>query len=40
MLIQVKEAHRLDPDMFPMPDYSHIGNGNVPIGHPRANSTL
>ena len=34
MLIQVKDAKRINPKLFPKPDFSHIGKGNVTVSDP------
>jgi hypothetical protein len=34
VLISVKDAKNIDPKLFPKPDYSHIGSGNVVVGDP------
>ncbi len=34
MLLSVKDAQRIDPTLFPKPNYSHIGNGNVIVEDP------
>ena len=34
ILVSVKDAKSIDPKLFPKPDYSHVGSGNVVVGDP------